>query len=764
MKIEAKLALNNMRKNKKRTLYTTISLILCTTLILTTIILISSIRDGVSANFDTEYNDYHIILKDLSAQRFNKIKNKTYIDKIYIQRNEDAPLEKVDSSFTLQDNVTVYLKYKNIKNVCKNTNDIIASLELSEIEARYLYKICSFNQQLLTVHGFIDVTPNINNQGVPECRMRLNYSYAIDLMIIVTIIAFSAFFIIILYNAFLITINERKKEYAILNSVGGTEGQILKMVFTEAIFMGIIGVAIGLGLALLIANIILGSLNNILNTAGYYFKLVIDVTYIALSIFLIVINLYLSVLIPSLKASSTSVIQGIRNNKQIKYKRKNTVLEKILPIEGKVAIKNIKRNKSKYRLIIILLVIAITSFIAMSTYLEYEKETADLVTEYDVDAEMSLLPNDDYRTILKGYEEKYDKEIDIIEYRKIDNEYYLVEPSEAIVNDNLVVTHTDNTKSIYMTLVALNEETYNQYIKKVNANYGDFIIYNVMQVNTLKEDEETYNYIPVLKENSNLKIKLVTFHGVPQNKRTDYEIIEEKILNGNYVLTDKIVEGFKEVRMENHATLFMNMETFNRLDNYIEKTYGKVHSDEGNEKPRRFWDNRNDLYVKIKCDNIIELENYMDEVKKKQNTEEIFIQYYTLENQEKLLYIDIVELILKVVMIAIISIGIISTINIMNASLCERKEDFNILYRLGATKGNVKKILMYEGTYMFIKATIISIILSIPIIYKIIKHMENIIALNKILIPFGNISIFIAIMFVIYLIITIYSTKMIKEE
>ena len=62
MKIETKLALNNMKKNKKRTIYTTLSLILCSTLLLTTIILISSIREGVSENFDNEYNDYYIIL------------------------------------------------------------------------------------------------------------------------------------------------------------------------------------------------------------------------------------------------------------------------------------------------------------------------------------------------------------------------------------------------------------------------------------------------------------------------------------------------------------------------------------------------------------------------------------------------------------------------------------------------------------------------------------------------------------------------------
>ena len=40
MKIETRLAMNNMKTNKKRTLYTAISLTLCTKIILTTILLI----------------------------------------------------------------------------------------------------------------------------------------------------------------------------------------------------------------------------------------------------------------------------------------------------------------------------------------------------------------------------------------------------------------------------------------------------------------------------------------------------------------------------------------------------------------------------------------------------------------------------------------------------------------------------------------------------------------------------------------------------
>ncbi len=775
MKIETKLAFNNMKKNKKRTLYTTISLTLCTALILTSILLISSIRNGVSENFDTEYNDYHFILKDLSVERFNKIKKKSYIDKIYIQKSEDTPLEKVDSSFTPENNITVYLKYDNIKNVCTYSNNIIGSLELSEAEAKYLHSFCQFNSKLLTVHGFIDVTPSINSiTKLPECKMRVNYSPIITLMIIAVIIVFSALFIIILYNAFLITINERKKEYAILNSVGGTEGQVLKMIFIEAIFMGAIGIVLGGTLSTLLANVVLNNINDILNRAGYYFRLVFDIKYIILALIIIIINIYFSVLIPSVKASSTSVIQGIRNNKEIKNKKRKKLLEKILPIEGRVAVKNIRRNKSKYKLIIFLLIICITSFISISTYITYEKETANLVTEYDVDAEISLLEKygknlneiiaTDYKSILKNYEEKYNKKIECIEYRYRNIET-LVESANAIMfNNRIVITYIDGKKSIAMNMIALDKKTYRRYIEEIKANDGDIIIYNnvfnIYPAYFRNEGNYTYKYSQALNSKLNIKMEIV-FPLLVGEEIWDYTIVKSKLLDRKYVFTDKLIDGFQELKTNisgTAPTLFISMEMYNELK---EETWDKDYRiDYNSDKTLKIWNNQDELRVKIRCDDIVEFKNYMEKFEE----DKIFVQYYTLDNQEKLIYIEIIELILKIMMIAIITIGIVSTVNIMNASLIERKEDFNIMYRIGATKGNIKKILIYECIYMFVKALIISIILSIPIIYKIIKETENVLVLDKLLIPFGSIGMFIGVMFVISLAITIYSARMIKEE
>src|SRR5699024_1050270 len=80
-------------------------------------------------------------------------------------------------------------------------------------------------------------------------------------------------------------------------------------------------------------------------------------------------------------------------------------------------------------------------------------------------------------------------------------------------------------------------------------------------------------------------------------------------------------------------------------------------------------------YIKVKCGNIIEFSNYINEIIRNDRSKNIDrisnAAYYTLETQEKIIYINIIELILKFIIIAIVIIGIISLINILNASVYE---------------------------------------------------------------------------------------------
>ncbi len=757
MKIETKLTFNNIRKNIKRTIYTTISIALCSFLIIATLLVATSIGKSFKENIAQKYNDYYFLIKNISLDRFNKIKTKEYIKQIYLQENNEGQLYEIDNlpdSFQITDGINIYIKYDNYKKTCAYTNDILETLNLTYIETS---ENCELNTKLLNSYGLIDVSiiPNGYADSVPTCQARLNFTYVADILLVIILLIFSILSIIILYNAFLITINERKKDYAVLNSIGATEGQILKMTFLENIIIGVIGIIIGFLLSCLCSDLLLKLLNNIVASTIYNFKLVLDIKYIIISFVIIIINIYISSLIPSIRASSTSVIQGIKNNKQIKSQTNNYIFEKHLNIEGRLALKNLKRNKNKYKIITILLVICMTSYITISTYINYEKVAANLIDEYDVDAELELSENSNkyYKTILDNYGTTSGDKIEYLEY-KIMGLYALVEPEDALIAN---CRYADSLH-FPIQVIGLDDKSYNNYIIDLNANNGDYIIYN----NITKKEGKTeyvYRYYTAFETNYEFDFKIVYCNYV--DEEASYEIIDDETLKENFVLTEKLPSGFKEINNTEKITIFTNIDTFNKIEEKI-----NIHPKGTNQQNiwMHFGDTSNSgNFVKIKCGNIINFSNYMDNIIQNQNID-ISTKYYSLENQEKIIYANVLELILRTIILTIIIIGIISSINIINASLCEREEEFKSLSRLGATKENIIKILIYENIYMFIKSTIISIILSIPILYAIIKSMTKTIILDKILIPFTSIGIFILLLFIISLIIAIYSVKFIKEE
>lgn len=775
MKIEKKLTCNNISKHLKRTLFTTISIMLCSTLIFTSILLVSSIKSGIDVSANKDYFDYHFIIKDINLTDFNKFKNNNYIDKIYIQTSQNNNLIKYENHTNLSslDTFNVYIKYNNVNDVCKYSTDIIQNLELPvvsmsvlnnkptvSIENKY-----SFNNTLLTTYGIIDVSISENND-LPVCRARINYSFVINLMIIFIYVTFSILSIIILYNAFFITINERKKEYAILNSVGATESQLIKIVLNETIFVGIIGIALGFLISYLTSSQILKALNTILINTGYNITLILDIKYIIFSLILIICNLYISAIIPCIRASTSSIIQGIKNNSGIKRKR-ITLLEKILPVEGKIATKNIRRTKNNYNVITILLVVCMVSYISISTYINYEKKTADIVNQYDTDAELRFdysdpdmdFSNIDYTTFLNNYKVNYDSNLKYIEYKML-GLYFLVNPENAIGDNDVLASYPlkDNKQCIRISVIRLDDMVYQNYLDKINGKYGDYILYNKITLTSGIENLQ-YSYFPAFKKDSNVDLDIVGFY-VDTTNSYEYEIIDSEILHNHSILTDYLIEGFKEFPEKYHGPiLFVNSAAYKK----IEEKFNNFVPQNQNFSSQWIWGTNNTLFVKIKCDNIIKFSNYISSICNKQDIM-IDAEYFSLDNQEKIIFINVIHFILSIIIVAVVIIGIVSMMNIVNASLCEREQDFYIFHSIGTTKANITGILIYEGIYVFIKSTIISIILSMPILYTIITYMENIIVLDTFLIPFGSISAFFGVLLLIILCIMAYSTQFIEEK
>lgn len=758
MKIEVKIAKKEIKRNIKREIYTIISIILCTILITTFTTVITSVKKGIDESFAKENNNYHLMIKNINIEDLNKIKSEDFVDKIYIKDDKDESLKELVNE-NIDNNTNIYIKYKNIKKVCNYTTKIIKDVNLLEDEQIDINDKFVFNQRLLTINGIIDIEIDENN-NIPICISRVNYSYAIDLLQIVAIVIFSVLFIIILYNSFLITINERKKEYAILNSVGCTEGQVLKITFIETVLISIVGILIGFLGAIGCSNIVLKMLNNILINTGYSFNIIIDIKNISILFLILFINIFIAALIPSVKACTSSVMNEMKNLNDIKYKKMNTLSEKIFPIELKMAIKNIKRNKSKYIIITLLLTICLTSYAVVSTYIKYEKEAAEFVTKYDVDAQIRMENGfeTECKQIINEYENKYNDQIDYFEY-KLKGIYVLIETEDALTDDDFATEYSDGKKGMTMAIVGLDDKTYDSYIKRINAKDGDMILYN--SITELEGIEERkYIYRKVLKDDKDIKLDIISSKYNEIEDKHEYKIIDNELLNQKIKTTDVLIEGFKEFKTKYYAPIiFTNMKKYDEF----EKVFDNIETNKSQGSFKWIFNDGYEGAIKLRTKNVIRFSNFVQEISQK-NEYNIDIEYYTLENSEKIIYIEIVELILRLLIIAIIIIGIVSVSNIINASLCERKEDFEILYRLGTTRKEIKLILIYECLYFCIKSIFISAIISVPIIYGIVKYMENIVVVNKLLVPYTDIALFVILVVLISLGVTLGSIKSIKNK
>lgn len=787
MNIENKLSFNNIKRNVNRAIYTCISIILCTMLIFIFLIIALSIKNGITETINSEYSDYHFVVNNIKQSDLEKIKSKDYIAKIYIQK-DNGNLEKIedfDNNFNTK--INIYIKYKDVQNSLKYSKDIINNVanynskrlmfadEETRKQSENKYK---FNTKNLTISGIINPTIEITDNGT-ICISEFNYEPIIKLIIIAIIIVFSVLSIIILYNAFLITIDERKKEYAILNSIGATEGQIIKIVLLEASITGIVGIAIGFFFSYLISNQLIVNINKIFTDTGYSIRLILNIKYIIIALLIIIFNIFISAIIPCIKASTTTIIQGIRDNKGI-HRKRNSLIEKISSTEGKVAIKNIRRNSSKYRIITILLVICQVSYISISTYISYEKKIANVISDYDVDARAQFDKdmNINYKELFSNYKTNYDETFEYSDFEMRGYEF-LIENQDNLIDTVNYKELEDGKKAINIVLIGLNDYDYSNYIKKINAKNGDAILYNVQTIMDIKEDYSMkYEISNVFKNTRDLKLDLISTkekstknidekidsnseiqdETTENEERTkyDYKIIDNETLHGNIVLTDTLIKGFKDFEKTYMSPiLFVNKTTFNKI-----KEKAKIYNEKSGEMISQFiWGLEDSTFINIKSDKLIKFSNYISSYTATHDIEESPVTYFSLEKSEKSIYIELIQYALFVIIIQIIAIGIASTINVMNASLQERKRDFYILNTIGATRQNIINILVQECIYFFVKATIISIIISIPIVHFIIKYMSQSVSISKILVPFGNIALFISILFILSLVITITSTR-----
>ena len=114
----------------------------------------------------------------------------------------------------------------------------------------------------------------------------------------------------LIYNAFSMTVLERTRELGLLRALGMTRGQILMLVLSEAVTLGIIGSALGVGFGLILARGLIWMLGAVVTTDFNTIAIPLDGLIESVAIGSVVT--LASALLPSLQASRISPLEALR--------------------------------------------------------------------------------------------------------------------------------------------------------------------------------------------------------------------------------------------------------------------------------------------------------------------------------------------------------------------------------------------------------------------------------------------------------------------
>lgn len=200
--------------------------------------------------------------------------------------------------------------------------------------------------------------------------------------------------IFLIYNSFNISLNERTRQFGILSSVGATARQLRNSVLFEGLCIGAIGIPIGVMVGIgsigLVIPIITGNFGNILYST-VPLTLSVSVPAIVVAAAVSLVTILISAYIPAKKAANTPVMESIRQTNEVKTESKavktSKLVQRIFGLEGTLALKNFKRNKRRYRSIVLSLTLSIVLFVsgrAFGTTLKRLSEQYIVDIDYDI--------------------------------------------------------------------------------------------------------------------------------------------------------------------------------------------------------------------------------------------------------------------------------------------------------------------------------------------------------------------------------------------
>lgn len=559
--------------------------------------------------------------------------------------------------------------------------------------------------------------------------------------------------VMLIYNAFGMSLSERVRYLGMLASVGATKSQKRKSIYFEGAILGAIGIPVGILAGILGIGITLKLVGHKIistgmivgvNDSNMQMKTVVPAWAIIGIILVSIFTIFISAFIPARKASKITPIDAIRQRQEIKVKPKKLkapkYIKKIFGYEGELAYKNLKRNGKKSRLITVSIALSIVLFISCNYFCSmfiqasgYEK-----TIPYQIYAVISLEHK-------KELEDALDKMQNVDKYYvdMVNSNYSLGKKGNLKDTDIKNLSHYNSSYaklfengSVTMAIHYIDDSEFNKLCQNNDIDYNSFYGKNVkcLLLNNLTHKQDTSKVFnnSIIGQHIAERDEFVNEGEEP----LDFEV-------GGLVKYDKNSLPCSFVPANVVGVFVPYSQYVNVIEKGLEPNDVRlamcIETDEHKEVAENLTTllNENDFGSNYVSDNVDALETM--------NTVIFIIQVFVYG------FITLISL-----------ITIANIINTISANIALRRKEFAMLKSVGTTPKGFSKMVSLESVFYALKAVIFGVPISVLIS----------VALNKMLgessIPYHfDIKLYLSVIivvFVLILITMIYSVRKLKND
>ena len=603
-------------------------------------------------------------------------------------------------------------------------------------QANLYFKDIEYNEGLLRLLGASSYS-NIN------ITLLLIVGLVASLVIIATIAT--------IYNSFSIAISERKKQFAILNSIGATKSQIMKFVFLEGFLVSIVGIPIGLLSGTVAIDIVFKVIKTFFKTSMFGeldLRVVFSPIVLILSTLVILLTIFISALIPAINASKISPLEAIKNSSNLKVGKikSSKLVKKIFKTEGELAYKNLRRNKGKFRITLFSLVISIVIFISFNGFVD-----------------MFIEANQ-------------------INYGTITNDLTLYE-NNLITKEEVQKTIDELKKINGLKDIAI-DKGYNLNVHVDEKNINKDLRESLKQSDYVDMDNSTYNfinsrlYIPGYFSISNIKLSEGKFdrktakaeNGVILVRYSYQESLAKKgkVVLSNYKVGDTLNctitsydsdenEKQKEVKLK---ILAITDEILTGNQQYPETSFGVVAYDDLIPSLGITDDESSSSSY---CVATNQEKSTRDEVKKVAEENNLSVIDSIDEAQRLEQTMNVMKIFVYGFIVVISLVSVTNIINTISTNINLRKREFAVIKSIGVTPQGFKKMIYMESILYGILSLLYGIPIGICMNVLMNKILEGVITVQT-LIPYKAILICVVAIFIITFIASYIPLKKISKE